>query len=40
MHNIYDDWVFLFLRDWLPTMTFIAFVLAIVVIKISGEFDE
>ena len=40
MYNIYDDWLFLFLRDWLPIMTLILFVLAVIVIKLSGEFDE
>ncbi len=40
MNPLYDDWLFVFIRDWLPTMTFIVFVLAIVAIKISGEFDE
>ena len=32
--------LFLFLRDWLPTITFIIFVIGLVVIKLSGEFDE
>jgi len=40
MNPLYNDWLFVFIRDWLPTMTFIVFVLAIVIIKISGEFDE
>lgn len=40
MYNIYDDWLFLFLRDWLPTMTFIVFMIGLIVIKLSGEFDE
>jgi len=40
MHNIYDDWVFLFLRDWLPTITFFLFIIAIVYIKYTGELDK
>ena len=40
MHNIYDDWLFLFLRDWLPTITFIMFVVAIIYIKYTGELDK
>ena len=40
MHNIYDDWLFLFLRDWLPTIAFVLFVIAIIFIKLSGEVDE
>ena len=40
MHNIYDDWLFLFLRDWLLTKTFIAFKCGNSFIKLSGEFDE
>lgn len=40
MHNIYDDWLFLFLKDWLPTITFIMFVVAIIYIKYTGELDK
>lgn len=40
MHNIYDDWLFLFLKDWLPTITFVMFVVAIIYIKYTGELDK
>ena len=40
MHNVYDDWLFLFLKDWLPTITFVLFIIAIVYIKYTGELDK
>ena len=39
-YNIYDDWIFLFLRDWLPTIAFVLFVVAILYINYTGELDE
>ena len=39
-YNIYDDWLFLFLRDWLPTIAFVLFVGAIIYINYTGELDE
>jgi len=40
MNPLYSDWLFLFFRDWLPTIAFALFVIAIIFIKLSGEFDE
>jgi hypothetical protein len=40
MYNIYDDWIILFLIDFLPIMTFLIFIIGLIVIKLSGEFDE
>ena len=40
MNPLYSDWLFLFVRDWLPTITFVLFVLAIVFIKYTGELDK
>jgi len=39
MYNIYDDWLFLFLRDWLPTMTFVLFIIAIIYIYTTKELE-
>ena len=40
MHNVYIDWLFLFLKDCLPTIAFVLFVVAIIYINYTGELDE
>ena len=39
MHNVYNDWLFLFLKDWLPTITFVLFVAAILYINYTKELE-
>ena len=40
MHNVYNDWLFLFLKDWLHKIAFVLFVAAIIYINYTGELDE
>ena len=39
MNPLYNDWLFVFIRDWLPTMTFVIFVIAIIYINYTKELE-
>ena len=40
MNPLYEDWLFLFIRDWWPTITGLMFILAMIYIKYTGELDK
>ena len=39
MNPLYEDWLFLFIRDWWPTIKGLMMIIAIIYIKYTCEID-
>jgi len=40
MNPLYNDWLFLFIRDWWPIITGLMMIIAMIYIKYTGELDK